>query len=1052
MMKTCEPGRRWVLLALIGVLVVAWGLRMRGIEWPLLHPDEYKIASWSRWIEEHSRTMIPGYPGGFFHLVKPILVIKNIVLEGVTAWQAFLGHGDTVVPPLLDQTFLLRKINVGFSLLTVLVFYGLAFRATASRIGALAAAAFLSLSVLHVTHSHYAETDIVMLFTLSFALYGWIRVSAEGRLWWICGAALLTGLAIGTKYTNLLLLPVSVVGLVMGLRAWKKERKGPKGSVFVLCAILLMVAGWLYTNRHVWDGAGYWKNLQSAGHSVYGERAGLLGQAVGAPHAALISNWNVLVENLTPISVLWLAFLVLGALVSVRTRYRWCWVVTWLPMLLYLFYFLAVAPWVRGQECLVFFPFAAMFIAMGVAESFRWAGSVKYRAGAISGLAAMLLIACVESGISALRFSNLCVMPDARVQATRWLYTHAPLQEVVGTEDYTIPACRLFGNAISVPQIEWMSRKQCEQSKMAYLLRNVSSTGRGSTDPRTHTLYLNYAENLAGFKSQSYRLCHWGVGGLPFSFVENEIEWWDARPVAPSLILESPLFRPVLTGKHSIWAIPMTESGVGSGVGLSVQPQGQDLVVGGENKGRRTIYVILQAEECAVDIIVNGMGDRHSVHLDPYEVAVVTVRRPWFMPHISEYDVVSVRDMPKKGFQSLSCHAQLAMDAREVAMILFQKGYADHALTWLSSVPAGSGSAWLHYVAAVEQDDWGQAACWERAARQCLEQFEMARALPPEQLLLNGCSGAAWQDHSRIRLPEAGTGENGVSFTLSPLSIELKTGEVGTNIFYGSLDLPVRLAPGVYSVRAVLTVPVISRSSGSWAITVGDSIGNTRDPLLVVAGVTCKVERQIKVNREQNVVLNFASDQKGGRFELSELEIRWNESTLFWAERRELYKALIRQAWWRGEVDVAHSLLAKARESIRDDEGWNRLEKAGDRVKADCQEAGGLFYPWVKILDATPVAPNRCRIRFETLKDDPPPLRLCAYRKTFVGACKIFEGPLALHKLAKGDVFALDIPLPEKRRVSEVGLQVTAGAQWVIGKLHVEGGRKGRYWVPLQVR
>ena len=76
----------------------------------------------------------------------------------------------------------LRMINLWLAVITVGLFYLLARRVTGSRGAALAAAAFLALARLHVEHSHYGETDIALLFTLTVALYAWVRVHDGGRL------------------------------------------------------------------------------------------------------------------------------------------------------------------------------------------------------------------------------------------------------------------------------------------------------------------------------------------------------------------------------------------------------------------------------------------------------------------------------------------------------------------------------------------------------------------------------------------------------------------------------------------------------------------------------------------------------------------------------------------------------------------------------------------------------------------------------------------------------------------------------------------------------
>ena len=1009
--------RRWAIGALIILLVMAWGLRMRGIEWPLLHPDEYKISSWATWIEEHSKTLSPSYPGGYFHLIKPVLLIKNAMLDGGAIWQTFLGHGDLLTRTEMEQTFLLRKINVGFALLTVWLFYGLAFRVSRSRVGALAAAAFLGLSCLHIEHSHFAETDIAMVFTLTLALYTWARVYERGQIGWFLAAAFLTGLAIGTKYTNLLLVPCWMAGLVFCFKAGAAGKRGRLVAGLILAGTLLLAAGFVYANRHVLDGAEFFANLQRAGQSTYSERAGLLGQAGADPYASFRSNWNTLVENQAKISPLWLTVFLFGAGFALLPRYRRYAFVSGIPLGLYLFYFLKVAPWVRGQEFMMFFPFAAVWIGIGVKESLDWAARRQHSVLMASGVVALLLVAGAQSGVSALRGSSLFAMPEARVQALRWLYGHAPLQKRVGIEDYTVPVCRLFNSVDAIGQIEWLTPERRAQLPMDYLLRNVLASGRGTKDPRTHALYPDYAANWESFQNQARRLCSWGPGLTRFAFPGNQIEWWETRPVAPKMTLASPVFQPVLIDRLPYVTVPANESGAGSAAGLWVDRTCRNFVIGGMNQVRRTLYVVLQTEERSADVVVNGMGDRHTVHLKPYDVAVVPVKRPWFMPRVSEYDVISIRARPKDHIRELPCYAQVAADSRAVAMMLVQKGYADRALQWLAREPGPIGGEWLRYVCAVEQQEWALANTLEPVARRQGGDLEAARALSPERVVVNGGTGAGYQDHSRIRLPLLDMGRNGVRMTLLPIPLHLAQ-VMNKQEFSGSLKLPVRFAPGSYAIRGVLKPRSPVELTQPWKITVGDSRRKEVESITLNSGKETEWVSRITVEREQDVTLTFTSDQRGGEIDLSAIEIRWNEDGLFGAELRSLNQAV-----------KDHALHRQA----------GGIEPRGQEL--------GVFYPWVKLVAAELTSEGRLRLQIEVLRNNPPPLKMIAYRKALTGPKKFNELSLQTLGKRKGDRVVLDSPCPAKLRLSEISLRVMTDQEWVFGPLWVEGTRDGRLWL-----
>jgi hypothetical protein len=270
------------------------------------------------------------------------------------------------------------------------------------------------------------------------------------------------------------------------------------------------------------------------------------------------------------------------------------------------------------------------------------------------------------------------------------------------------------------------------------------------------------------------------------------------------------------------------------------------------------------------------------------------------------------------------------------------------------------------------------------------------------------------------------------------------TKEENSREFTSTLNLPMRLAPGVYTVRAELKSPSYSETAEPWKMRVGDSLGKDEETILVAAEKPLKISRRITVDREQNLALNFISDQRGGKVELARFEIQWNEDAFLWAERRELYKALIRHAWKKGEAEVARDLLKKARISIPDDKEWGRLEQGGRLVD---RTGIGVFYPWMKLVDVEMITRDRMRIRFESLKDNPPPLKVRAYRKAFGGPRQFYEGALSGLNLSQGEMVVLELPLPAKTGLADISLRIIGDGKWTFGQLRVEGASDGRLWL-----
>lgn len=1041
-MWTKGGGRNWIIAGLIVLLAGSFWVRERGIEWPLLHPDEYKITHWATWIEEHTQTENAAYPGGYFHLIKPVLFLKSVVVSGASAWSEFQGHRLEPVQGDDGRTFFLRKINVLLAVVTVFLVFSLARRVSGSAWAALAAAGLLAFSRLHVEHAHYAETDIAMLFTLTLALYVWVRVIESGKWAWFGLAALLTGLAIGTKYTNVLLL------LQAGAGGWVCWRSGERQSVFraaqlIGLGLLLVACGWCYTNRHVFEGLDFWRELQRAGQATYAERSGILGASASDPYAVLRSNWNVLAENLADIHWGWLSFMTLGAGVSCLSRYRRYWPVTLFPIGLYLFYCLKVAPWIRGQECLAFLPYMAVCLAIGVKESVTWANRGRFRVLSVTALLLILLVAGGDSLARSLRFSSLCEVPDPRIQALRWLYCHAPLQQKAGIEAYTVPTCRLFDEGCPVEQVEWLTPDRRAQMSMVYLLRNVSACGRGTMDPRTGSLYPNYAANLANFKQKAHLLCEWGPREPNFAFVGHQIEWWDARMDKIDLAIRTPMFRPALMDHAPSVMVPLSVSEVGSSPGLFVDTTPRSLVVSGSSATRRSIYVVLQTKERAGDVVVNGMGDRHVVHLDPYDVKVVEVRRPWYWPRVSEYDEITIRVRRQPHVEYLPCYAQAVTDVRDVALLLYQKGYPDHALEWLTKSPTDPEEAWLGYVCAVDQGQWELADRYEALARKFLVDFEKIKNLAPEQLLLNGCSGAAYRDHARIRLPLMDTGRDGIQMKLSEWVLNVESVETA-EMYSASFKLPVKFAPGRYTVKGGISIAPPFELTQEWNLNVGATSGTGTVAVGIAPGQRSQWSYSLVVREDQELELTFSSVQQGGRLALTGLEIQWNGSDLLWAERREIYRALIRQAAHRGQPEEVSRWLAAARHSVPDEEGWLMVERELATLKMQNDKAGIVFYPWLKLLK-TEIKASMAELQFEVLKDSIPALQVLVYCKKTGGPRRIHTTVVPAKSCPKGDRITFAIPLSKPCPVSDLYVRVQADIEWGAAPLHVEGVGDGRF-------
>ena len=877
-MATQDPNtrlaRKWAMLLLAVIMLAALGLRYRGIAWAHLHPDEYKIAQWAFWIEENSYISERFYAGGYFQLIKPMLWARNRLSEVSASWRAFKGWEDGSESSSSDMIIFLRTINLWLAVITVGLFYLLARRVTASRGAALAAAGFLALARLHVEHSHYGETDIALLFTLAAALYAWVRAHDGGRLGWFLAAAFLSGWAIGTKFTVSMLLPNVLVGaMVIGARGAGCGGKTGRMMLLTVGGVALCLAAVVFTNQGMLNFKWFWPHAMGGLSSVYGERTGLLGQSARDPDAAWIFNAYALIDGLTETGWIWGLLMLAGLAFALAPSYRRFWPVTILFPFLYGWYFVFIAPWNRGQEFMIYFPVMALWIAIGVRELAARATRLMPCAAAVSITVIVVLAAMAGSGVQACRTASLFGWPDPRIQALEWLHCHAHLDASVGVEQYTFPVEYLFSRYVNIEQVEWLTLKQLRETKIDYLCRNVSSSGRGTVDPHTLKMYPRFTANLQDFEAGAHRLCQWGaLDNPPYMFVGHRIEWWDARPVSPVAEFTMPLFRAVCLRNDAAVMAPEVGGSLGSAPGIWVDRHPRRLVLSGPASDDREVYVVVQTSERPAEVVLAGSGCRREVALAPYDVAIVPIRRPAYWPRLQEYDVITVQARPVQHIEYIPCYADVAFSVSEAAMLAFQKGYADRALAFLKAKNAcrHHDVAWLAYACAVETDDWRLAAELEAPAREMLSRLEAARAVKPDALLINGYSGVALQDHRRIRLPFLRYDRDSLGLTFDMVRLKLEKKEDPSGGFQVEWPLQVSLARGRYRVRFTIAAKQLAVDEGPWLLTVADSVNRQEQDVVLCGDASFQVVREVTANSETRLAITLQSAHEDGPLGIEE--------------------------------------------------------------------------------------------------------------------------------------------------------------------------------------
>ncbi len=201
--------KKYVVLILLGILLLAAGVRIWGITYGLpctyCRPDEDRLIRTSlRLTRDDPNPHYFIWPSFFFYFTRGLMEgcreVASWTGEEKVHTLAALYRGN----PASFHLFM-RFVFCGFGVMTIFFLYRLGKKMFSDRAG-LIAAFFLSLSFLHGRDSHFAMLDIPFtLLAVVFFLKVW-DVYKKGRWWDYLWAGLWGGLALATKYYGLILI------------------------------------------------------------------------------------------------------------------------------------------------------------------------------------------------------------------------------------------------------------------------------------------------------------------------------------------------------------------------------------------------------------------------------------------------------------------------------------------------------------------------------------------------------------------------------------------------------------------------------------------------------------------------------------------------------------------------------------------------------------------------------------------------------------------------------------------------------------------------------
>jgi hypothetical protein len=422
--------RSWQTAALLGILVLGLALRLWGIGWGLpdghrravsYHPDEntylWQIA-----------TMNPA-EGDFVIDVRGMAVVSYILAAllkaaDVVGWLELQPSEDFYIahPEEAAKMYLLgRAISIVSGMLSIVLIY-LIVRKTFTKapwwlapLGAL----LLAVAPGHVINCHYLETDLPVTLFVLLTVYWMVDLVQRGRLRDYVLVGIGTGLAIGTKWSALLLLPLALIAHCMRQSVWWRPTTifGKEQFKRLLVLGLSLVLVFFLTNPY------------TALHPIEVTRsAGNTGSALfaDARNKTFAVGLAKLSTEILPTSLSWGLYLLggVGLLTVLMDRRR---ATAETLAAAWVLIFGTVVANARRTTVGRTLPLTPFFIILTISALVRlraWARGSRPKLAAAVTLVALSV--CLAVGMSIVADLFFCCSDTARQEASRWIAENVP--------------------------------------------------------------------------------------------------------------------------------------------------------------------------------------------------------------------------------------------------------------------------------------------------------------------------------------------------------------------------------------------------------------------------------------------------------------------------------------------------------------------------------------------------------------------------------------------------------------------------------------------------
>lgn len=939
-----QPSRlhRWALLL---VCLAVFFLRFQGINWPAFHPDETTIGHWVDQAARGAPMKDKLYAHGFFRLIKPAVWISQGMDYASNAMAYQRGLKDRAHRTEDNVILVARWFNVWASVLVCLAGYLLVRRITCSAWAGVFGAALLGMAQYPVEHSHYAETDIAMLLTLTVTLWLMAVAADNRRKLSLILAALAGGFAAGTKFQLVLLLPVILVLAVTDTAGHGFLKNGFRAFGLLALALGFCVLGFLVAMPEAMDLTWFLSGLAWEKTRLYRETALNLGPLRGDVWVRYTLHFRDFLEGLQTIGWGWLALAAAGLPCLTLRNYRRYWTITLLFPVLYLLYWVFQAPWVRSQEFMAFLPGFAVLAALPLL--------VLWQSGRLAPRLAVLILvmaALTTNSINGCRTASLFGWTDTRLLAKQWLQAHIPAQHKIAIENYAEPAWTDTGNppVVYIRKIEEDGLACLTRQGADYLLRTANISGRGLRNPLTNLLYPDNQILFDEFLQHSERLRAWAP--LPpqgmATFVSPAIELYGLQRPALNRIVDLTLPQPLSVlnfydnAKGRLTFFP-TGHKLGAATGLLIDCQPRVIAIGGPEEPPGPVYFIFNTAERSANVIIRGFGQKRRVALGPYDAAIVPLKRSPWQPRLSQFEEITLCTERVKDILYIPCFARVAFSPSEAVRICLDLGAEESVWKIFTERDlARACDPATAYLLAVRSAHWA----WAEQLKAAAERVETALATftraDPATVCINGNSGFYYNEFARIRMGETPRDiisrreerdarlivKEITTIDCLDLTEPVQSAPVSPPLYEAVLQLPVRLARGHYTfvgeVMKTFDGSTNGTSDAAFEFYCGQPEQRIAQHVPGHPNIWAPLTFKFQVARETQPRF-IVRTRRPTRLYFRNTEIRWTLSSMLASLRDDLNVARAVQAVAGGKfADARRHLAGLDAETSR----WNELE------------------------------------------------------------------------------------------------------------------------------